>query len=131
MSRSVRSTASVMTSSLAPNEIAGNRRALMRVVVIRHHEEDSAGFIGAAFEARGAELSSHLFPADGPLPEPAGFGHIVMLGSTSSVYDDGVAREWIEADLALLRRAGAAGVPVLGICLRAPVLAPPVRGAVA
>ena len=40
----------------------------MRVVVIRHHEEDLAGLIGAAFEARGAELSMHMFPADGPLP---------------------------------------------------------------
>jgi hypothetical protein len=27
-----------------------------RVIVVRHHDVDSAGFIGAAFEARGAEL---------------------------------------------------------------------------
>ena len=40
----------------------------MRVIVVRHHAEDSAGFIGEAFEARGAELSVHFFPDDGPLP---------------------------------------------------------------
>ena len=28
----------------------------MRVTVVRHHEEDAAGFIADAFEARGAEL---------------------------------------------------------------------------
>src|SRR5260370_31943815 len=123
MSRSVRSTACVMASSLAPNEMPGNRRPLMRVVVIRHHEEDWAGFTGDAFAARGADLSTHLFPKEGPLPDPAGLAHIVMLGSTSSAYDEGEARAWIEEDLAWLRRADAAGVPVLGICFGAQLLA--------
>ena len=34
----------------------------MRVMVVRHHAEDSPGFIGAAFEARGARVTTHLFP---------------------------------------------------------------------
>jgi GMP synthase-like glutamine amidotransferase len=91
----------------------------MRVVVIRHHEEDSAGFISAAFERRGAELSSHLFPQQGPLPDLAGLAHVIVLGSTSSVYSGGPDRAWIDEDLAWLRRADAAGVPVLGICFGA------------
>ena len=37
-----------------------------RVIVVRHHDIDSAGFIADAFEARGAELGVHLFPHDGP-----------------------------------------------------------------
>jgi len=102
----------------------------MRVVVIRHHEEDSAGFIGDAFAARGADLSTHLFPKEGTLPDLAGVAHIVMLGSTSSVYDDGEARAWIEEDLAWLRRADAAGVPVLGICFGAQLLAAAFGGTV-
>src|SRR5262245_8642159 len=59
-SRSLRSTGPVMAVSLAPNELrwqwssaAGNQEGgPMRVAVIRHHEEDSAGFLAEAFEAR-------------------------------------------------------------------------------
>jgi GMP synthase-like glutamine amidotransferase len=95
----------------------------MRVVVIRHHEEDSAGFIGTAFRARGAELSVHLFPKDGPLPGLDGVDHVVVLGAIWSVYDDGADRAWIADELAWLRRADQAGVPVLGICFGAQALA--------
>lgn len=102
----------------------------MRVVVVRHHEEDSAGFIGAAFEAHGARLSTILFPKEGPLPDLNGVAHIVLLGSTSSVYDEGEARAWIEEELAWLRRADAAGVPVLGICFGAQMLAAAFGGTV-
>jgi GMP synthase-like glutamine amidotransferase len=102
----------------------------MRVVIVGHHEEDSAGFIGAAFEARGARLSTILFPKEAQLPDLDGVAHIVLLGSTSSVYDQGEARAWIDEELAWLRRADAAGVPVLGICFGAQVLAAAFGGTV-
>jgi GMP synthase-like glutamine amidotransferase len=95
----------------------------MRVIVLRHHEEDTAGFIGAAFEARGATLSAHLFPGDGPLPALDGMDHIVVLGATYAVYDNGPDRAWIASELAWLRQADEAGVPVLGICFGAQMLA--------
>ena len=62
-----------------------------RVIVVRHHDIDSAGFIADAFEARGADLSVHLFPDDGPLPAFDGADHIVVLGAVSSVNDPGGA----------------------------------------
>jgi len=102
----------------------------MRVVVVRHHEEDSAGFIGTAFEARGATLSTLLYPKEGALPDLAGVAHIVMLGSTSSVYDEGEAHAWIGEELTWLRRADAAGVPVLGICFGGQLLAAAFGGTV-
>ena len=95
----------------------------MRVAVIRHHEEDSAGFIGAAFEARGAELSVCLFPKEGPLPALDDVDHIVVLGAVWSVYDDSPDRAWIADELAWLRQAEESGVPVLGICFGAQALA--------
>ena len=86
----------------------------MRVIVIRHHAEDSPGLIAEAFKARGAELSMHLSPDDGPLPPFDGADHIVMLGAIPSIYDPEVS--WIEPELRWLRAADEAGVPVLGIC---------------
>jgi GMP synthase-like glutamine amidotransferase len=94
----------------------------VQVTVIRHHAEDSPGFIGAAFAARGARLVTHLFPEGGPLPRLAGADHLVVLGAIPSVYDDGPARGWIAEELAWLRRADEAGVPVLGICFGAQAL---------
>ena len=102
----------------------------MEVVVVRHHGEDSAGFIGAAFEARGARLSTILFPKEGRLPDLDEVAHIVLLGSTCSAYDEGEARAWIDEELAWLRRADAAGVPVLGICFGAQLLAAAFGGTV-
>ncbi len=92
---------------------------MRRVLVIRHHDIDSAGFIGDAFEARGAALDVHLFPGDGPLPAFDGVDHIVVLGAVSSVNDPD---PWIAAELSWLRAADQAGVPVLGICLGAQAL---------
>jgi GMP synthase-like glutamine amidotransferase len=95
----------------------------MRVVVIRHHEEDSPGLIGEAFRARGAELTVHLYPKDGPLPGLGGVDHVIVLGAIWSVYDESPDRAWIADVLAWLRQAEESEVPVLGICFGAQALA--------
>ena len=93
----------------------------MRVIVVRHHAEDSPGFIAEAFLARGAEVSVHLFPDEGPLPPVGGADHVVVLGAVNSVYDPDHA-SWVEPELDWLRAADQAGVPVLGICFGAQAL---------
>src|SRR5256884_4417214 len=97
----------------------------MRVLVIRHHDVDTAGFIAEAFEARGVELAVHLFPDDGPLPGFGGVDHIVVMGAVSSVNDPD---PWIAEELAWLRAADQAGVPVLGICFGAQAICAALRG---
>jgi GMP synthase-like glutamine amidotransferase len=97
----------------------------MRVLVIRHHDIDSAGFIAAAFEARGAELDVWLFPDDGPLPGLDGVDHILVLGAISSVNDD---HPWIAAELDWLRAADRADVPIMGICFGAQALCAAIGG---
>jgi GMP synthase-like glutamine amidotransferase len=95
----------------------------MRVTVVRHHEEDSAGFVADAFTARGAEIAVHMFPKEGPLPGPDGIDHVVLLGAANSVYEEGPASEWIAQELDWLRRLEEARVPVLGICFGAQAIA--------
>jgi GMP synthase-like glutamine amidotransferase len=102
----------------------------MRVIVVRHHAVDEAGFIADAFAARGAELSVHLFPADGPLPSLDGVDHVVVLGAVWSVYDEEAIGHWIGDELAWLRAADEAGVPVLGICFGAQALTAALGGKV-
>ena len=99
----------------------------MRVVVIRHHDVDSAGFIAEGFEARGAELAVRLFPDDGPLPALDGVDHIVVLGAVSSVNDPD---PWIAAELDWIRAADQAGLPVFGICFGAQALCAALGGRV-
>jgi GMP synthase-like glutamine amidotransferase len=100
----------------------------MRVIVIKHHAIDDAGFIGAAFAARGAVLEEHLVPDGGPLPALDGVDHVVVLGAVWSVYDEKRIGHWIGAELDWLRAADAAGVPVLGICFGAQALAAALGG---
>ena len=100
---------------------------MMRVVVIRHHGVDSAGFIGDAFEDRGADLAVHLLPDDGPLPAFDGADHIVVLGAIASVNDP---EPWIPGELDWLRAADQVGVPVLGICFGAQALCAALGGRV-
>ena len=100
---------------------------MTRVVVIRHHDIDSAGFIADAFEARGASLAGHLFPGEARLPALDGADHVVVLGAVNSVNDPD---PWIAEELAWLRAADAAGVPVLGICFGAQTLCAALGGRV-
>jgi GMP synthase-like glutamine amidotransferase len=101
----------------------------MRVIVVRHHAIDDAGFIADAFRARGAELVVHQFPRGGPLPALDGVDHVVVLGAAWSVYEQRISG-WIGAELAWLRAADAAGVPVLGICFGAQALTAALGGQV-
>jgi GMP synthase-like glutamine amidotransferase len=101
----------------------------MRVIVVRHHDIDDAGLIGDAFVARGAEVSVHLFPADGALPPLDGVDHVIVLGAVWSVYEDAIS-DWIGAELDWIRAADAARVPVLGICFGAQAMTAALGGQV-
>jgi len=101
----------------------------VRVIVLRHHAIDEAGFIADAFRARGAELSVHLFPKEGPLPPLDGVDHVIVLGAVWSVYEDHIS-DWIGAELDWIRQADAAGIPVLGICFGAQALTAALGGQV-
>lgn len=102
----------------------------MRVIVLRHHDEDDPGLVGADLEARGAEVVVHPVVDHGTFPDPEGFDLGIVLGSKWSVYDRPNVSGWIDGELDWLRRADRYGVLILGICFGAQALSAALGGSV-
>jgi len=89
-----------------------------RIAVVHNLERPFLGHAGPALRGAGAELDER-FPRRGdPLPELGEHEGIVVLGGEQNALDPGLAGQ-----AALLRDATAGGVPVLGVCLGAQLLA--------
>ena len=98
-----------------------------RPALVLEHEPDAPAALLAEWAAdRGLELE--VVPAGGELPGLDGRPFVVSLGSEASAYDDTVP--WLAAERALLDRAIADDVPVLGICFGAQHLARALGGSV-
>jgi GMP synthase (glutamine-hydrolysing) len=81
-------------------------------LVLEHEADAPVGLLGDWAAQRGIALE--VVGTEGPLPDPAGRPFVVSLGSEASAYDDAVS--WLAAERAVLARAMAGGVPILGIC---------------
>ncbi|MEE1799757.1 methyltransferase domain-containing protein [Streptomyces sp. JV176] len=93
------------------------------VLVVQHARGEGPYAIGEALAAAGLPVRLCRVWAGDPLPESlAGVEALVVMGGPAAAYrDDGFPTR--RAELALLRRALAAEVPVLGVCLGAQLLA--------
>jgi GMP synthase-like glutamine amidotransferase len=94
----------------------------LRALVIQHEDTAPPGLVSDWLRASGGEEELWRIgsePRD--LPDPLGYELIVTLGSEHAAYDDTVP--WLAGELALLRDAFEAGVPVLGICFGSQALA--------
>jgi GMP synthase (glutamine-hydrolysing) len=99
------------------------------VLVLMHDEAERPELIGLRAERHGFDVVTVRVDQDGDrLPEPSGYDVVVSMGAEESVYDDRVG--WIGPELALVRRAVAADVPVLGICFGGQLLAHALGGQV-
>ncbi len=96
------------------------------------------GPVGEAFAAHGYDVEEFLVvPAgrfadpgvDVTFPDPLRYDAVVPMGAPWSVTSPHIAG-WVTAELDLLRRAHAGGVPVLGICFGGQALAAALGGAV-
>ncbi|WP_436775053.1 type 1 glutamine amidotransferase [Yinghuangia sp. YIM S09857] len=111
----------------------------MRALIIRHDHPSTAGFVGERLTRRGFELVEMLVVPEADyerpgvtaeFPDPHGFDVVVVLGAPWSVYDTATTGTWIDDELAMLRKALAADVPVLGICFGGQAMAAAFGGGV-
>jgi GMP synthase (glutamine-hydrolysing) len=93
-----------------------------RVLVVANVSDPDAGYVGDRLVERGFSLE-RVWRDKGVPPEvPQGTSVLLLLGSAWSVADP-VEPEVLAAECALVRSAISAGVPVLGLCYGAQLLA--------
>lgn len=103
------------------------RVASERVLVFQHFDIEAPYVIGDALEARGLMLDCRLMGRDDLPPSLDGYVGVVSMGRPGAAYDDHRFPTRSE-ELRLLAEAVAAGVPVLGVCLGAQMLAEALPG---
>jgi GMP synthase-like glutamine amidotransferase/SAM-dependent methyltransferase len=91
------------------------------VLVVEHASQEGPYVIGTALEAAGLPVRTCRTWAGDPVPDSLGdAAALVVMGGPASAYEDFPGRT---AELALLRAALEAEVPVLGVCLGSQLLA--------
>lgn len=91
-------------------------------VVVQHVAGEGPGLIGALARQRGLALDLRRMDRGEALPDPAAIAALVILGGPMGAYE-AVAHPHLDAEQRLLEAAVASGLPVLGICLGAQLLA--------
>lgn len=97
------------------------------VLVVRNSERSGLGRFRAWWEETGLEVVE--VPGAAAPATPDGFDAVVLLGG-GFLPDDDAHAPWLPVERELTRRAVAGGVPLLGICLGAQVLAVAAGGTV-
>jgi GMP synthase-like glutamine amidotransferase len=101
----------------------------VRILVVEQQADAPAGLVGEWAADRGARVDVVRAPELDEWPDPRSADAVVALGSDRSVHAS--SDPWIAAQLAFLRDAHEAEVPVLGICFGGQALAAALGGTVA
>jgi GMP synthase-like glutamine amidotransferase len=94
----------------------------MNVHVLKHVPFEDIGSMASWLDARGAVLSYTRFFEDPTLPRIKGLDLIVAMGGPMSVNDESDLA-WLRPEKEFVRDAVARGIPVLGVCLGAQLIA--------
>lgn len=99
------------------------------ILIVRHEDWIESGHVAETLDIEGLEWERCAIDQGEPVPsDPEPYAGLVFLGGTMSVNDD---YPWIEDELALIRRAVDAEVPVLGHCFGSQLCAKALGGQVA
>ncbi len=94
----------------------------MKVHVLQHVPFEDIGGMADWLAGQGAEIGYTRFYAKEALPDPAGLDLVIAMGGPMSVNDE-VEFPWLEAEKAFVRAVVARGMPMLGVCLGAQLIA--------
>lgn len=94
----------------------------MRAHWLQHVPFEGLGSIAPWLTERGWSLTASRLYAGDPLPEPRSCDLIVVMGGPMSVNDD-ARHPWLVHERKFVAEVLAAGVPMLGICLGAQLIA--------
>ena len=95
----------------------------MRVLAIVHQRDAGPGVFAEAIAARGGELDEwHRAEVAEPPADPAGYDAVMTFGGAMNV-DEEEEHAWLREEKALLAELLERGVPLLGVCLGAQLLA--------
>jgi len=100
------------------------------ILVFQHVKHEPPGLIGDVLAERGHRLEvrqSKREPPPARLPERC--GGMVVMGGPQAVYER-ERNPWLAAELSLVTQAAGQGVPVLGVCLGAQIVAEALGGRV-
>ena len=94
----------------------------MRVAVVMHVENEGPGVLGEVLEAAGASVRVVHLNRGEPMPEPGDQDAAIVLGGPMNVYEEAI-HPFLREEDRFLRAAAERGLPVLGICLGAQLIA--------
>jgi GMP synthase-like glutamine amidotransferase len=94
----------------------------MKVQVLQHVPFEGIGSMDAWLEARRAEISYTRFFEDPTLPQPDDLDLVIAMGGPMSVNDE-LTLPWLVAEKQFIRDVVDRGIPLLGVCLGAQLIA--------
>jgi GMP synthase-like glutamine amidotransferase len=94
----------------------------LKVHILQHAQFEGIGSMAPWLDSHRAELSYTRFFENSTLPSLNGLDLIIVMGGPMSVNDD-MTFSWLRSEKQFLRGAMELGVPVLGICLGAQLIA--------
>lgn len=93
----------------------------MDILCLQHVAFEGPGILEPWLEHRGVRLRKHLVP-EGELPDPSPFRSVIVMGGPMNIYQHR-DHPWLPAEKQFLRRCLNEGIPLLGICLGAQLIA--------